>query len=490
MYRDMIYLDTAGPDPAKEVPVDDDATPRRWSARQWHADLLGPDVWLRFEAALVVLPWVLLLVPVLLSLAVPEPGTYPPADRALQLALVTLTAGWIFAGHTRHDPVRRPRAATAVYLTGLLVLAAALAARDDYFVIFVLAGFFHAYHLVRDPGSWVAVTAGVLATSVLINVVTISDVPSPRSVGMLALIVVVQTAAISGGYVLAVRGMEQQRAQERTVARLEAALAENERLHARLVEGAREAGVADERRRLAGEIHDTLAQGLTGIVTQVQAAQRVWHDPGRARPHVDRALDLARDSLAEARRSVRSMHPGELVGSRLPEALADLTRRWAADHGVACAWDVTGEVVPLPPAAEVALFRAAQESLTNVARHAAASRVGVTLSYLDDTVLLDVRDDGAGFVPDAPLHPAARSFGLAAMRERLAGVGGGVVVESSPGEGTAVSASVPVGRAGLAGVTGPAGLTAGAGTAAAGTARPGPARSGAARSGAAGRERP
>ncbi len=435
------------------VPVDDIPTSRRWSVRQWWADLGGPDIWLRFEAFLVAVPWVLLVVSVLLSLTLPEPGAYGLADRTLQLVLAALAAGWIFAGHTRRDPLVRSRAVSAVYLTGLLVVGAVLAVRDDYFVILVIAGFFHAYHLVRDGRSWAAVTAGVLATSLVINLATTSQVPTPRSVGMLALIVAVQTVAISGGYVLSVRGMEQQREQQRAVTRLETALAENEELHTRLVEQAREAGIADERRRLAGEIHDTLAQGLTGIVTQVQAAQRVWHDADRARPHVDRALDLARDSLAEARRSVRSMHPGELVGSRLPEALSDLTRRWAADHGVACTCQVTGDAVPLSPAAEVALFRAAQESLTNVARHAAARRVGVTLSYLDDTVLLDVRDDGSGFSPDA----TAPAFGLITMRERLEGVGGTLVVESSPGEGTAISASIQPGRTAPVGGAGSAG---------------------------------
>lgn len=442
------------------TPVDDDTTPRRWTVGRWRADLRGPDVWLRFEAVLVALPWVLLAVPVLLGVTLPEPGASGPADRAVQLGLVALTAGWIFVGHTRYDPLSRSRRVTAVYLGGLLVLSGVLAARDDYFVILVIAGFFHAYHLARHPRSWVAVTAAVLATSLVINLVTVSDMPSLRSVGVLALVVVVQTVAVSGGYVLSVRGMEQQREQQRAVTRLELALAENERLHGRLVERAREAGVADERRRLAGEIHDTLAQGLTGIITQVQAAQRVWHDPDRARPHVDRALDLARDSLAEARRSVRSMHPGELVGSRLPDALAELARQWAADHGVTCTCEVTGDAVPLPPATEVALFRTAQESLTNVARHAGAHRVGVTLSYLDDAVLLDVRDDGAGFSPGAGLGPdagsspgvgpspgdAAPAFGLATMQERLAGVGGALVVESAPGEGTAISASVPVVR--------------------------------------------
>lgn len=417
----------------------DDAAPRTWSVRQWRDDLNGPDIWLRFEAVLVAVPWLLLLVPVLLSLTAPGPDVTAPDDRLVQTVLVLLAAGWIYVGHTRHDPLARNQVVLAVYLAGLLTLAAVLTVQDDYFVILVITGFFHAYHLVRHRHPLAAVTVGVLATSLVINLTTTTQEPTLRSLGMFALIIVVQTVAIAGGYIFSITGMEQHREQQRAVSRLEVALAENELLHTRLVEHAREAGVADERRRLAGEIHDTLAQGLTGIVTQVQAAQRVWQDPDRSRPHVDRALDLARDSLAEARRSVQSMQPGELVGSRLPEALADLTSRWAADHDVVGSCDVTGEVVPLPPGAEVALFRTAQESLTNVARHAAAGRVGVTLSYLDDTVLLDVRDDGSGFAPDG----SARGFGLTGMRERLAGVGGSLVVESAPGEGTAVSASVP-----------------------------------------------
>ena len=431
---------TATAGATEEALVDDATEPRAWSVRRWRADLDGPDVWLRFEAALVAVPWILLVAPVVLSLVAPGPQEQGPADRTIQLVLVVLTACWIYAGHTRQDPLARSQVVVAVYLAGLLALSAVLTLRDDYFVILVITGFFHSYHLVSGRSPLTAVTMGVLATSLVINATTTDQEPTLRSLGTLALVVVVQTVAIAGGYVFALTGMEQHREQQRAVARLEVALAENELLHTRLVEHAREAGVADERRRLAGEIHDTLAQGLTGIVTQVQAAQRVWQDPARSRPHVDRALDLARDSLAEARRSVQSMQPGELVGSRLPEALDDLTRRWSADHAVAGSCAVTGPVVQLSPGAEVALFRTAQESLTNVARHAAADRVGVTLSYLDDTVLLDVRDDGTGFAPDA----TARGFGLPGMRERLAGVGGTLVVESAPGEGTAISASVPV----------------------------------------------
>jgi signal transduction histidine kinase len=115
-----------------------------------------------------------------------------------------------------------------------------------------------------------------------------------------------------------------------------------------------------------------------------------------------------------------------------------MARRWAEGSGVDLRFEVTGESVPLSPAIEVTLFRVAQEALTNVAKHARASRAGVTLSYAGDVVLLDIRDDGGGIHGENGL-----GFGLSSMRQRVRGVGGTLEVESAPGEGTAVSASVP-----------------------------------------------
>lgn len=417
--------------------------PRRWSVSEWGSDLVGPDWLARFDAVLVAIPWILLAIPLALvqTLTGTGAGGAGTDGRLLGIGLVLLTGVWVFVGHTRIDPRGRTLPPTLVYLAGLLALSAALIHQDDLYVIFAVTGILHSYHL----RPWPYTTAGVLAASLVIHVLNLPPEPTGRTVGTFATIVLVQTAAIVAGYVFSDKELARHAQQTATVRRLAAVLAENELLHVQLVEQARRAGILDERRRLAGEIHDTLAQGLTGIVTQVQAAQRVWHDPGRARPHVDRALDLARDSLGEARRSVQALHPAELVGSRLPEALTDLTERWSADHEVPARCEVTGEPVVLPPATEIALFRTAQESLTNVARHAGASRVGVTLSYLDDTVLLDVRDDGVGFhAPAVAEQPRSDGFGLAGMRRRLASVGGSLAVETAPGEGTAISASVAV----------------------------------------------
>jgi signal transduction histidine kinase len=232
-----------------------------------------------------------------------------------------------------------------------------------------------------------------------------------------------------------------------TNSRLEATLAENTGLHRQLLAQAREAGVLDERQRMAREIHDTLAQGLTGIITQLQAAEQASEDPPERRRHFDAAVTLARESLSEARRSVHALRPEALEQARLGDALTGVARRWTERSGVPAQVTVTGTVRPLSPEAESALLRTAQEALANVAKHAAATRAGVTLSYMDDEVVLDVRDDGRGFEPHrAPGAPEpSAGFGLVAMRQRIEGVGGTLHVESEPGEGTAISARVPAG---------------------------------------------
>jgi signal transduction histidine kinase len=230
--------------------------------------------------------------------------------------------------------------------------------------------------------------------------------------------------------------------------RLEAATAENAGLHAQLLTQAREAGVLDERQRMAGELHDTLAQDLTGIITQLEAADRAGRRPEQWRRHLDQARALARDSLTEARRSVQALRPEPLEDASLPDAVADMARRWSETSTVPLHFQTTGEPRPLLAELEMTLFRVAQEALANVAKHAGASKVGLTLSYTDDAVLLDVRDDGVGFTagPDGDGGSASadgQGFGLDAMRQRLRRVAGNLEIESAPGDGAAVNASVP-----------------------------------------------
>ncbi|APU19076.1 sensor histidine kinase [Actinoalloteichus sp. GBA129-24] len=395
-------------------------------------------------------PWLLLTISTAIYFAwvLPASGERFWPVGASVFGLVVASVLWVLFGHTL--PLRRRMlrpASAGIYLVGLLALCVTLMTYSDIFLVFTIAGFFHA-HLLTP---WPLGVLGVLATSVALNgsAMRVWADPTPESLAEFTLIVAVQTAAIAAGILLTARNESAERKREELVERLEAALHENAGLHAQLVVQARESGAQDERQRLAGEIHDTLAQGLAGIITQLQAAERSASVQGETEEHVARALRLARSSLTEARRSVQALAPQELGRAHLPDALRTLTERWAEDHGVRAQVEVTGDREPLSPAIEVSLFRVAQESLTNVAKHAAASRVGVTLSYTGAEVLLDVRDDGRGFA-----KAAGTGFGLTSMRQRIRGVGGHIEVQSAPGEGTSVSARVPAIAPGGAGSKG------------------------------------
>jgi len=209
----------------------------------------------------------------------------------------------------------------------------------------------------------------------------------------------------------------------------------------------RRAGVLEERQRLAGEIHDTLAQGFTSIVLLLEAAQ-AGLDAGskEVAGHIEQSLHTARDALREARRLVWSLRPESLERGSLPEALSRATSKLAQQTGMAARTVVTGEARRLPAALEVTLLRAAQEALANVRRHAHARHVTVTLSYMEDVAVLDVCDDGVGFNPGTlPTEPAWQGgLGLVAMRERVEALQGSLTVESAPGQGSTLVVAMPI----------------------------------------------
>lgn len=217
---------------------------------------------------------------------------------------------------------------------------------------------------------------------------------------------------------------------------------ERAQLQASLAAAERKAGVLEERQRLAREIHDTLAQGFAGIVVHLETAEQL--DPLRtspAKPHLDLARSVARDNLEEARRMLQALRPEILEQRGLPEALDRVCDDWSRRTGVPADLEVTGNALPLHPDIELTLLRATQESLSNIAKHAGARSVTVTLSYMEDVIVLDVQDDGRGF---APAMAGGRGYGLTGMRERAAYLQGSFSVESTPDEGTTVSLSLPV----------------------------------------------
>ncbi|TQJ34035.1 sensor histidine kinase [Arthrobacter sp. SLBN-122] len=216
-----------------------------------------------------------------------------------------------------------------------------------------------------------------------------------------------------------------------------------------------EAGALAERERLAREIHDTLAQGLSSIVLLGRAAEKSLTDGDTATASARLALvqQTAADNLAEARNFVRGLSSPQLEGTTLVEALRRLcgtTETGAAAAGVAlrCRLEVDGEPQELPQPVRVTLLRTAQASLANVREHARAATAVVTLAFLGSEVTMDIYDDGAGFDPAAAAGAGdaadGSGFGLRSLRERVAALNGSLAVESVPGEGTVVAIRLPM----------------------------------------------
>ncbi len=218
---------------------------------------------------------------------------------------------------------------------------------------------------------------------------------------------------------------------------------------ARLFNHSAEFGAAEERNRLAREIHDTIAQGLAGITLQLETADVLAEngsDLQRVQRAIHQALELARDNLEEARRSVLDLRAAPLEGRSLPEALADLAQDITARGQVRVAFEQNGSARPLAPRIETGLYRIAQEALSNVEQHSGARQAWLRLVLLPDHLLLVVEDDGQGFDPARPA--AGRSdrghFGVVGLSERARLLGGSLKLETGPGEGTRVAVDVPV----------------------------------------------
>jgi len=201
----------------------------------------------------------------------------------------------------------------------------------------------------------------------------------------------------------------------------------------------REAGVAEERQRLAGEIHDTIAQGLSSVVMLVEAADATLvRDPDTARGHLALAARTARENLAETRAIVAALTPVPLAEATLADALRRLADRFDGEVGVPAELNVVGPARPLTTSIEVVLLRVAQEALTNAGKHAKASSVALELAYGTDHIVLSIVDDGIGFDPAA----LAPGYGLGAMRTRVEQIGGRLTIDSVAGTGTTIRASV------------------------------------------------
>jgi signal transduction histidine kinase len=212
----------------------------------------------------------------------------------------------------------------------------------------------------------------------------------------------------------------------------------------RLARQSRQVAVTAERNRMARDIHDTLAQGFTGVIVQLEAAEEAMSQnlAAKAGGHLARAGELARESLREARRSVRALRPQVLQQKDLCEALEGLLRKLTAGTSLRAEFILEGETKELPPEWEKNVLHICQEVLTNTLRHAQAREFKVWLVFKRQELRLKLRDDGSGFDP-AGRHDG---FGLQGIRERVEGMEGRLSIQSAKGQGTAILIVLPLAR--------------------------------------------
>jgi signal transduction histidine kinase len=211
---------------------------------------------------------------------------------------------------------------------------------------------------------------------------------------------------------------------------------------AELGEQLRHAAVLKERTRMARDIHDTLAQGFTGVILQSDAAEEALleEDPEHAVRHMRRARELARESLGEARRSVHALRPQALEKAAFPDALKAIITNAAAGTSLHANFQLKGEPRELQPAVEENLLHIGQEALTNALKHAHATEFQARLCFDSGAVRLELRDNGDGFVVDAV---NGEGFGLIGMKERAEQIGATLTILSETGTGTEIVAVSP-----------------------------------------------
>lgn len=342
--------------------------------------------------------------------------------------LVALAAWWYWFGSRLARSGDDAGWRGPAYLLGVLALfapAAALVPACNW-VLFALCPQPYMLRTHRAALRWVAALNAVPPLLVL----RYDGIGRPFWMQLMIAIVAIAFSHFLGTSIARIIAQSRERAL--LIEELETSRAEVAALH-------REAGAAAERERLAAEIHDTLAQGFTSILTLIQAAAaQVGADPDRTRAHLDLAADTARENLAEARALVGALAPPALDASSLAEALRRQAARLSAQSGIAVEVDTDGELGPLSTPAQVVLLRTAQEAMANVAKHSRARSATVRLARHGAAVHLTVSDDGEGFDPTAT--PAG--FGLRGMRARAEQVGGALDIQTGPA-GTVLRLEVP-----------------------------------------------
>jgi signal transduction histidine kinase len=350
-----------------------------------------------------------------------DPGTTKYWSLALTAALVL---GYAIVGLLPRNPVLRPRAYLCVLVIGLGAMAALPGGGAALFVVTIPQFWIFS----GGPRDAITFSGAAAAATALGSTVDQGWSPDFRTGDVVAALV---------GYAASVLlGLWLHRLVEQSDERARLLSAELESTQRQLAEAHRRQGAADERERLAREIHDTLAQGLASIVVLAEAARTgLDTDPARSARQLLSIENTARENLAEARTLVSSA--AQVAPGSVARTLRRTLDRFAEDTGLTVIAELPD--VECDQQTRIALLRCTQESLANVRKHAAASTVGVVLARHPHGAELEITDDGRGFVVED-----SRGFGLDGMRKRLAELGGELTVTSSPGEGTRVLAVIPM----------------------------------------------
>jgi two-component system NarL family sensor kinase len=213
---------------------------------------------------------------------------------------------------------------------------------------------------------------------------------------------------------------------------------------ARLFAASTQIGALEERNRIAREIHDTVAQGLSAIVLHLETADALaesGHNPALLRQSLQQALALTRTNLEEVRRSVLDLRAKPLEGRTLAAALAELAQLTGKQGQLTVEFTAVGGSHPLSVALETGLYRVAQEALNNICAHAHARHAWLHLVTTPEQVRLTIQDDGQGFDVSCI---AQNRYGLTGMNERVKLLGGALTITSVPGEGTLVEVEAPL----------------------------------------------
>ncbi|MEP6842307.1 MAG: sensor histidine kinase [Pseudolysinimonas sp.] len=371
-------------------------------------------------------------------------GSVGAFQEGVPLILVGVAGGgfalWYGFGSvlTRRAPSNR---AAAIWLVGLAVIWAGMMSVSTQFIWLAFPLWLLAGHLLALR--W-AIVFSVLVSAVTIAfpIVKTGAVSYPYLIG--PLVGGVFAFGISRGYFHLLRSA---RERQELIVSLVQAQDEMAALHEELARTQRESGAIQERTRISRDIHDTIAQGLSAIVLITRAGLN--GGPAQASTALDQIQAIALDSLVDVRRIVDALAPAQLEVGALASAIQRMLDRLTDETDIHGELNADANLPALSSSAEVALLRTAQSAIANVRLHSKAKRVVVSLIDAQDAVRLDIVDDGRGFSLEAweddSRQPASRSYGIHSMRARLRELGGGLDIESAPGEGTALSAYVPLG---------------------------------------------